>query len=101
MTDQQLIQQFQFVEDDFNQMLASNNIDEISKHISEDWILLEPQYGLISKDQFLSAIELGELCHTEMKKKVLRVKVYNDIAIVTTRGMNIGILRDEPFNSEQ
>ena len=101
MTDDQLIAEFQTVEDNFNQVLASNNIFEISKYISGDWVLLEPQYGIISKDRFLRVIELGELSHTEMRKKVLRVMLYNNIAIVITRGMNIGFLRDEPFNSEQ
>jgi len=101
MTDDQLIAEFQTVEDNFNQALASNKIFEISKYISGDWVLLEPQYGIISKDRFLRVIELGELSHTEMRKKVLRVMLYNDIAIVITRGMNIGFLRDEPFNSEQ
>lgn len=101
MTDDKLIEQFQLIDDNFNQILISNRADEISKYISEDWVLLEPQYGLISKDRFLRAIELDELSHTEMRKKVLLVKLYNDIAIVTTRGMNIGFLRDEAFNSEQ
>jgi ketosteroid isomerase-like protein len=101
MTDDQAIREFQRVEDNFNQALASNDIYAISKHLSEDWVLLEPQYGIISKERFLRVIELGELSHTEMRKKVLRVKLYNDIAIVTTRGLNIGFLRDEPFNSEQ
>lgn len=101
MTDDKLIEQFQLIDDNFNQVLISNSADEISKYISEDWVLLEPRYGIIDKARFLNAIQLGNLSHTEMKKKVLRVNLYNDIAIVTTRGMNIGLLRGEPFNSEQ
>lgn len=101
MTDDQLITHFQKVEDNFNRALASNDISDISKYLSDDWVLLEPGHGLISKEQFLGAIELGELSHTTMIKKVLRAKLYNEVAIVTTRGMNIGFLKDQPFNSEQ
>ena len=72
-----------------------------SKHISDDWILLEPQFGITSKEHFLNAIELGDLFHTTMKKKILRVQLYNDVAIVTARGMNIGYFKTNRFNSEQ
>jgi Domain of unknown function (DUF4440) len=101
MTEQPLIEEFQLIDDNFNQVLTSNNVDEISKLLSDDWILLEPQFGLITKERFLKAIDLGELSHKNMIKKVLRVKLHNDIAIVTTRGMNIGQYNGRPFNSEQ
>ena len=76
MTDDQLIKQFQVVEDDFNQALTTNDIEEISKYISTDWVLLVPQFGIITKDRFLYIIDQGELSHTAMKKQVLRVKLY-------------------------
>ncbi len=100
MTDDQLIKQFQSVEDNFNQALTSNDIKEISNYISTDWVLLVPQFGIITKDRFLHVIDQGELSHTAMKKQVLRVKLYNDIAIVTARGMNIGFYKGESFNAE-
>lgn len=101
MTDEQLIGKFQIVEDNFNQALISNNVAEISKYISSDWVLLESQFGIIPKDRFLHVIEQGDLSHTAMNKEVLRVKTYNDIAIVTARGMNTGFFNTERFNSEQ
>ncbi len=67
MTDDQLIAQFQTVDDNFNEALASNNIEEISNYISADWVLVVPQYGIITKDRFLYVIEHGELSHTAMK----------------------------------
>ncbi len=100
MTDDQLIKQFQLVEDNFNQALTSNDIEEISNYISRDWVLLVPQSGIITKERFLYVIEQGELSHTAMKKQVLRAKLYNDIAIATARGMNIGFYKGEPFNAE-
>ncbi len=100
MTDEELIKKFQIVEDNFNQALISNNVAKISNYISSDWVLLESQFGIITKDRFLQDIEKGDLSHTAMNKQVLRVKTYNDIAIVTARGMNIGFFNAEQFNAE-
>ncbi len=101
MTDEKLIQEFQAIEDAFNDAFVSNKVEEISRFLSSDWFLLEPQFGVINKKRFLNNVEIGNLSHTTMRKKVLQVKLYNDIALVTNRGMNIGFYRDNPFNSEQ
>jgi len=101
MTEEKLIKEFQAIEDALNDAFAFNNIEEISKFLSSDWYLLEPQYGIINKERFLSAIEQGDLSHTAMRKKVLQVKLYDDIALVTNRGMNNGFYKGNPYNSEQ
>ncbi len=101
MINDQLTKRFQVLEDKLNETLISNNSNEISKLMSNDWVILEPQMGLISKERFLKSIDSGSLQHTAMKKEIVQVKVHNDIAIVTTRGKNIGSYLNEPFNSEQ
>ena len=100
MKDEQLINEFQYLEDKFNHALTSNNSEEISTYLSSDWVLVEPQFGIITKEQFINAITSGELSHTSMKKEVLRVNLQYDIALVTSRGMNIGIYKGNPFNAE-
>lgn len=100
MNDEQLIREFQLLEDNFNDALASNNINAFSPFLANDWILLEPLFGITIKEQFLNAVQSGELSHTSMKKKIVRVKLQNDIALVISRGMNVGIYKDTPFNSE-
>ncbi|MEJ7685044.1 MAG: hypothetical protein WKG06_45805 [Segetibacter sp.] len=72
MTEEKLIKEFQAIEDALNDAFASNNIEEISKFLSSDWYLLEPQYGIINKERFLSVIEQGDLSHTAMRKKFYR-----------------------------
>ena len=101
MTSDQLTTLFQNIDDNFHDALVSNNVHEIAKHLAEDWTLLEGQFGIVSKEQFLHVIELGDLSHTAMRKKVLQVKHHDKIAIVTSRGMNVGSFKGEPFNSEQ
>lgn len=101
MTDEQLIIEFQEVEDAFNEAVISNNADEISKHISSDWVLIDSQGGIIQRQRFLFAVEQGLLSHTTMSKEVLRVKSYNEIILVTGRGKNTGFYKGEPIKADE
>ncbi len=100
MKDDPLTKEFQYWEDNFNEALTSNNVEYISRFLSDDWILLQPEFGIITKEQFLHAVKSGELSHTSMQKEVLRVNLQSDIALVITRGMNIGCYKNSPFNAE-
>ncbi|NOT94356.1 nuclear transport factor 2 family protein [Ferruginibacter sp.] len=86
MKQEQLIKEFQTIEDNFNKAVISNNIDEISKCISTDWVLVDAQGGIIPKERFYDVVVQGLLKHTTMTKEILRVKVYDNIALVTGRG---------------
>lgn len=101
MTETEMKFQFQKIEDKLNGAYERNDTEEISALLSDDWTILEPSTGLSGKDQFLNAIKEGNLTHSSMKKEVLQIKVYNDIAIVTTKGKNEGRYLDKPFNAEQ
>ena len=101
MTETELKSQFQMIEDNLNAAYEKNDAEEISKLLSDDWTILEPSIGLSSKEQFLTAIKDRNLTHSSMKKEVLQVKLYNDFAIVLTRGKNEGHYSDKPFNAEQ
>lgn len=63
MLKKDLIQVFQKVEDDYNLALETNDVNEIDGFPSDDWTLLEPQFGLISKTNLLKAIKNGDLIH--------------------------------------
>ena len=101
MTNTELKAQFQMIEDNLNEAYENNDIDRISKFLSDDWTILEPSTGISSKEQFLNSVKKGSLTHTKMKKDVFQVKVYNDFAVVVTRGKNEGCYLDKPFDSEQ
>ena len=101
MTNEQLITEFQIVEDNFNKAVISNNLTEISKFISTDWVLVDAQGGIIPKERFYYAVEQGLLKHTTMTKEILRVKVYDNIALVTGRGKNTGTWQGEPMQADE
>lgn len=88
MTEEQLIQEFQAIEDAFNVAVVSNDVREISKCVSDDWVMVEAQGGIVLRERFFHAVNKGTLSHSAMTKKVMRVKVYDGIAVVTGRGQN-------------
>jgi len=93
--------QFQQIEDRFNVAVISNNPDEIKKCITSDWVLVDSQGGIIPQERFFSALEQGLLSHSTMTKKVLRVKIYGDIALVTGRGQNTGTWQGQPMEADE
>jgi ketosteroid isomerase-like protein len=101
MTEEYLVNQFQAVEDAFNKAVITNDVSEIKKCISNDWVLVDAQGGIIPKERFFFVVEQGMLKHTSMSKEILRVKVYGNIAIVTGRGKNAGFFNGQPINADE
>ena len=101
MTDKELKEYFQTIEESFNQAIISNDVDEIKKCITEDWVLVDSQGGIIPQEGFFKVLEQGLLSHSTMKKEILRVKVYGNIALVTGRGQNTGIWQGQPMEADE
>lgn len=93
MTPEQLIPEFQVIENAFNDAVVSNIVGEILKCISDDWVLIDAQGGIIERQGFFYAVDQGLLSHTTMSKEILRVKIYNEIAIVTGRAKKHRVLQ--------
>jgi ketosteroid isomerase-like protein len=101
MTDKEPIQTFQKIEDNFNQAVISNDVAEIKKCVSSDWVLVDSQAGIIAQERFFHVVEQGLLSHQTMTKEILRVKVYDNIALVTGRGKNTGIWQGQPMEADE
>ncbi len=101
MEDKQLIKQFQQIENEFNTAVISNDVEQIKECITEDWILVDAQGGIIPQERFFDVLKQGSLSHTAMTKEVLRVKVYGNIALVTGRGQNTGTWQGKPMEADE
>lgn len=101
MTEEELKQQFQQIENNFNEAVISNNVDEIKKCITSDWVLVDSQGGILLQERFFYVLEQGLLSHSTMTKEVLRIKVYGDIALVTGRGQNTGTWQGQPLEADE
>jgi ketosteroid isomerase-like protein len=88
-------------EDAFNQALVSNDVDEIRKYITAEWVLVTPERGPLPGAIILGAIESGTLGHDSMTKETHLVRIFGDVAFVTGRGQNTGWFRGEPMQADE
>lgn len=89
------------VEDRFNHAMVSNDVTQIAACVSDDWVLVTPEAGVVTRSRILRAIESGALSHATMTKDVARVKIYGDVAIVTGRGQNTGVFMGQPIAADE
>src|SRR5690606_11392025 len=89
------------IEDNFNNAVISNKVNEIKKCVTEDWVLVDSQGGIIPQDRFFKVLDQGLLSHDTMTKQVLRVKIYGDIALVTARGQNTGTWQGQSLAADE
>lgn len=101
MTDIELKTIFQKIENELNGAYEKNDLRKVEELLSDQWTILESSTGLSDKEQFIKAIENGKLVHTKMIKEVKKVKLFNNFAIVISKGRNEGQYLDKPYNSEQ
>lgn len=76
------------VDDEFRKAIVSNDVNKIKNYISDDWVVVDYQTGIIPQEELLKDISSGKLKHYKLKAEVLRVKLYDDIAIITEKGDN-------------
>ncbi|MBK6730968.1 MAG: nuclear transport factor 2 family protein [Bacteroidetes bacterium] len=101
MSDEELKIKFQKIEDNFNLAIISNNVDEIKKCITSDWVIVDSGGGIIAQDKFFEVLQQGILSHSTMTKETLRVKIYGDIALVIGRGQNTGTWQGKPMRADE
>jgi ketosteroid isomerase-like protein len=89
------------VEHAFNLAMVSNDINQIRACITDDWVLVTPEAGVVPAARILHVIETGQLRHDTMTKEVARVEVYGDVAVVTARGQNTGEFRGQPLSADE
>jgi ketosteroid isomerase-like protein len=93
--------EFSALEDAFNAAMVSNDVARIAACISEDWVLVTPESGPVSREGMLAAIERGILSHGSMTKRIVRAKRYGDFAVVTGRGRNTGTFKGAPIHADE
>ena len=82
----------------WDKAMVSNDADEISNFMSDDWVIVGTEGGITSKTSFLSSIKSGDLTHDTMDSEDVRVKVYGEMGVLTSKGTSGGIYKDQPFS---
>ena len=85
----------------FNKAMVSNDVEQISRCITEDWILVTPEAGPIPRSHILGVIASGRLAHTTMTKVATHACVIGDVAWITGRGQNTGTFEGKPIEADE
>ena len=71
------------LEREFGEAMIRNDADTIGRFLSDDWIIIDPDGGVIDKSRFMAVIRSGALKHEAMDSEDVRVQYYGDAATVT------------------
>ena len=71
------------VERKFGEAMIQNDAEAIGRILSDDWIIIDPDGGVIDKSRFLDVIKSGTLKHEAMDSEDIRVRTYPNTATVT------------------
>jgi len=87
------------LENEFARAVASNDADALDRLLADDWIIIEPDGGMIDKARFLGVIRSGALSHESMENTDLRVRAYRNTALVTGLTTSKGKFMGQDFTS--
>jgi len=71
------------VESKFGEAMIQNDAEAIGRILSDDWIIIDPEGGVVDKSRFLDVIRSGALKHEAMDSEDIRVRTYSNTATVT------------------
>jgi ketosteroid isomerase-like protein len=89
------------VEKQFSQAIVKNDAEAVGQFLADDWIIVDPDGGIVDRAQFLGVIKSGALTHEMMESRETRVRIYGDTAIVTALTSTKGKFNGEGFTTQE
>ena len=87
------------LENEFAQAVTNNDADAVDGFLADDWIIVDPDGGIIDKARLLGVIKSGALSHEMMESANLRVRLYGNTAVVTGLTTTKGKFMGQDFTS--
>lgn len=89
------------LEKEFGQAIIKNDAEAIGRFLADDWIIIDPDGGIIDKARFLDVIKSGALSHEAMDSDDSRVRFYGDTAVVTALTTTKGKFMGQEFTTQE
>ena len=89
------------LEEDFAKAIVRNDAESVAQFVSDDWIIVDPDGGIVDKTRFLDVIRSGVLTHEAMETTDTRFRTYGDTAIVTAITSTKGKFMGQDFTSKE
>ncbi|HEU0275720.1 MAG TPA: nuclear transport factor 2 family protein [Candidatus Udaeobacter sp.] len=88
-------------ENEFVDAIARNDVEAIKRFVADDWIIIGADGGIIDRERFLGVIESGALTHELMQCDDMRVRAYEDFAVVTALTRSKGKFMGQEFTTHE
>jgi ketosteroid isomerase-like protein len=82
---------------EWDRSMVENDADAIGRYMADDWTIIGSDGSVGDKATFLGLVKSGVLSHDVMESDDVRVRVYGDTAVVTSRGISGGQYQGRPF----
>jgi ketosteroid isomerase-like protein len=82
---------------EWDRAMVKNDVDAIGRYMADDWTIIGSDGSVGDKATFLTLVRSGVLSHDVMESHDMRVRVYGDTAVVTSRGVSGGTYQGRPF----
>ena len=89
------------VEKGFVDAIAKNDLEAIERFVTDDWIIINADGGIIDRELFLGVIKSGVLTHEMMESEGIRVRVYGDSAVVSALTRSKGKFMGQEFTTHE
>ena len=89
------------IEKEFAQAIVRNDLEAVGRLVAEDWIIIDPNGGIVDRMRFFEVIKSGALTHDMMESEDLRVRIYGDSAVVTAVTRTKGIFMGQDFSTQE
>ena len=89
------------VEKGFVDAIAKNDLEAIERFVTDDWIIINADGGIIDRERFLGVIKSGTLTHEMMESDDIRVRVYGDCAVVSALTRSKGKFMGQEFTTHE
>src|SRR5678815_1619146 len=76
-------EEFLKLEKAFAEAIVKNDLEGIGRLVTDDWIIIDSDGGIVDRTRFFEVIKSGALTHEMMESEDFRVRVYGDSAVVT------------------
>ena len=85
----------------FAEAIVKNDLEGIGRLVADDWIIIDPNGGIVDRTRFFEVIKSGALAHNTMESEDFRVRVYGDSAVVTGITRTKGRFMGQEFSTQE
>ena len=89
------------LEEEFGRAMVKNDAEAIGRFLAEDWIIIDPDGGIIDRARFLGVIKSGALTHQTMDSTDMRIRIYANTATVTALTTSTGKYMGQEFKTQE